>query len=177
VEDVERVLADTGLAPSSLKLEVTESSIMQNPDAALATLRRLKAMRVGLEIDDFGTGYSSLSYLQRLPFDTVKIDRSFVKEMDGGGESLEIVRTIVDLARSLDMEVVAEGVETDAQLRSLASLGCEYGQGYYFAKPAAAHATRAIMQERHEMREAFAILGRGVSPAHQLDLPVTVVNR
>jgi diguanylate cyclase (GGDEF)-like protein/PAS domain S-box-containing protein len=158
VEDVERVLAETGLDPNCLKLEVTESSIMQNPDAALVTLRRLKAMHVGLEIDDFGTGYSSLSYLQRLPFDTVKIDRSFVREIGASSESLEIVRTIVELARSLSMDVVAEGVETKDQLQSLADLGCEYAQGFYFSKPIGIQATQALMRERADFQLAFAVL-------------------
>ncbi len=158
VEDVERVLAETGLDPKYLKLEVTESSIMQDPETALATLRRLKLMNIGLEIDDFGTGYSSLSYLQRLPFDTVKIDRSFIRELGVSAESSEIVRTIVELARSLEMEVVAEGVETEDQFRKVTGLGCEYVQGYYFAKPATAETTQALMAERGELQRAFAIL-------------------
>jgi diguanylate cyclase (GGDEF)-like protein/PAS domain S-box-containing protein len=158
VEDVERVLAETGLDPGCLKLEVTESSIMQDPETALATLRRLKLMRIGLEIDDFGTGYSSLSYLQRLPFDTVKIDRSFIRELGTGAESSEIVRTIVELARSLEMGVVAEGVETEDQFQKVTTLGCEYVQGYYFAKPAPAQATEALMEERCDLQRAFAML-------------------
>jgi EAL domain-containing protein (putative c-di-GMP-specific phosphodiesterase class I) len=181
VEDIERVLAETGLNPRCLKLEMTESSIMQNPETAIATLRQLKLMHIGLEIDDFGTGYSSLSYLQRLPFDTVKIDRSFVKELGVCGESLEIVRTIVDLARSLKMEVVAEGIETKDQLRDLADLGCEYGQGYYFSKPVGAPTAQLIMQERDEFHRAFALLncsdaqcagpGQGDSVAQRSQLP------
>ncbi len=158
VEDIERVLAETGLNPKCLKLEVTESSIMQNPETALATLQRLKTMHIGLEIDDFGTGYSSLSYLQRLPFDTVKIDRSFVKDLGVFGERREIVKTIVDLARSLQMNVVAEGIETKDQLQNLANLGCEYGQGYYFSKPVCAQTTQSRMQERDELQRAFAVL-------------------
>jgi diguanylate cyclase (GGDEF)-like protein/PAS domain S-box-containing protein len=158
VEDVERVLSKTGLDPKFLKLETTESSIMRDPETAIATLRRLKLMGVGLEIDDFGTGYSSLSYLQRLPFDTVKIDRSFIKELDAGGESSEIVRTIVELARSLGMEVVAEGVETGEQFRNVTTLGCDYVQGYYFAKPAGAETTQALMAARQELQRDFATL-------------------
>jgi EAL domain-containing protein (putative c-di-GMP-specific phosphodiesterase class I) len=168
VEDVERVLEETGLDPRCLKLEMTESSIMQNPDTALDILRRLKLMQVGLEIDDFGTGYSSLSYLQRLPFDTVKIDRSFIKELGVSGESLEIVKTIVDLARSLQMDVVAEGIETQDQLHNLADLGCEYGQGYYFSKPVGALTTQAIMQERDDFNRAFALLEGAASETPDL---------
>ena len=158
VEDVGRVLAETGLDPRYLRLEVTESSIMQDPEAALTTLRRLKLMHIGLEIDDFGTGYSSLSYLQRLPFDTVKIDRSFVRELGVSGESLEIVKTIVDLARSLQMGVVAEGIETKEQLRNLANLGCEYGQGYYFSKPVGAQTIQSGMQQLDDFQRSFAVL-------------------
>jgi diguanylate cyclase (GGDEF)-like protein/PAS domain S-box-containing protein len=158
VQDVERVLGETGLPANCLKLEVTEGSIMHDPEKSIATLRRLKAMEIGLEIDDFGTGYSSLSYLQRLPFDTVKIDRSFIKELGVNAESSEIVRTIVELARSLDMEVVAEGVETEDQLRRVTTLGCEYVQGYYFAKPAGSKTTQTLMKERDELRRAFALL-------------------
>ena len=155
---MERVLSETGLDPKCLKLEVTEGSIMQNPDAALATLRRLKLMNIRLEIDDFGTGYSSLSYLQRLPFDTVKIDRSFIRELGVSTESSEIIRTIVELAHSLEMEVVAEGVETEDQFHKVTSLGCEYVQGYYCAKPAAAKNTQTLLEARDEMQRAFAML-------------------
>ena len=167
VQDVERVLAETGLDPKCLKLEVTEGSIMQNPETALDTLRRLKLMGIGLEIDDFGTGYSSLSYLQRLPFDTVKIDRSFIKELGVGAESSEIVKTIIDLARSLEMEVVAEGVETEDQLQKLTALGCTYAQGYYLSRPVSAQTTQALMVERVELRRGFGTLSgeSSVEPA------------
>jgi diguanylate cyclase (GGDEF)-like protein len=158
VGDVESILADTGLNPNSLKLEITESSIMGNPEATLDTLRQLKALNIGLEIDDFGTGYSSLSYLRKLPFDTLKIDRSFVKELGTSAESLEIVKTIIGLARSLEMRVVAEGVETAVQLGKLSDLGCNCAQGFYFSKPASSSATAAILQERWEFEQAFTML-------------------
>jgi predicted signal transduction protein with EAL and GGDEF domain len=158
VRDVERVLSETGLDPQCLKLEMTEGSIMQHPETSLDTLRRLKLMGIGLEIDDFGTGYSSLSYLQRLPFDTVKIDRSFIKELGIGAESSEIVKTIIDLARSLDLKVVAEGVETEDQLQVLTTLGCNYAQGYYFAKPSSSQTTQVRMLERNDMRRDFVSL-------------------
>jgi len=158
VEDVERVLAETGLTPECLKLEVTEGSIMQDAETALATLRRLKSLGIGLEIDDFGTGYSSLSYLQRLPFDTVKVDRSFIKELGASAESSEIVRTIMELARSLQMDVVAEGVETEDQFQQLAALGCNYVQGYYFSKPVSAPATQSLLLERDRLQRSFAAL-------------------
>ena len=158
VGDVERVLRETGLDARCLKLEITESSIMQDAEKSLATLRQLKLLGVGLEIDDFGTGYSSLSYLQRLPFDTVKIDRSFIKELGIGAESSEIVKTIVELARSLDMDVVAEGIETQDQLDTVATLGCEFVQGYYFAKPLGAPLTEELMQERSELQRDLALV-------------------
>jgi diguanylate cyclase (GGDEF)-like protein/PAS domain S-box-containing protein len=150
VEDVESALADSGLNPQSLALEVTESSIMGNAQQTLATLDRLKAMNVGLEIDDFGTGYSSLSYLQRLPFDTLKIDRSFVREMTTGNGSLDIVKAVVQLAHSLKLEVVAEGVETELQLCKLRELGCDYLQGYLFSRPVDAGAARRHWLETYE---------------------------
>jgi EAL domain-containing protein (putative c-di-GMP-specific phosphodiesterase class I) len=113
---------------------------------------------IGLEIDDFGTGYSSLSYLQRLPFDTVKVDRSFIKELGVSAESSEIVKTIMELARSLQMDVVAEGVETEDQFQQLAALGCQYVQGYYFSRPVSAPATQTLMVERDRMQRSFAAL-------------------
>lgn len=158
VEDVQQVLRETGLDPKCLKLEVTEGSIMQDAETALTTLRQLKLMGIGLEIDDFGTGYSSLSYLQRLPFDTVKIDRSFIRELGVSAESSEIVKTIVELARSLEMCVVAEGVETKDQFERLITLGCQYVQGFYFARPAGAQTTQRLMHERDQLQRSFAVL-------------------
>jgi EAL domain-containing protein (putative c-di-GMP-specific phosphodiesterase class I) len=135
VEQITTLVHDTGLAASCLKLEITESSFMENLDEAIAVLLRLKALGVQLGIDDFGTGYSSLSYLYRLPVDTLKIDRSFVSRIGAHGEDVEIVGTIVSLAHNLKFDVIAEGVETIEQLTQLRALGCEYGQGYYFSKP------------------------------------------
>jgi diguanylate cyclase (GGDEF)-like protein/PAS domain S-box-containing protein len=162
VEEVVAVLRETSLSPACLKLEVTESSIMGNPEVVLDVLRRLKALGVGLEIDDFGTGYSSLSYLQKLPFDTVKVDRSFVKELGNSTESFEIVKTIVDLARSLQMRVVAEGVETRDQLESLSGLGCNYAQGFYFSKPIGAEATYASLCTQAEARQDIQRLAQAL---------------
>jgi len=132
---VEETLNATGLDPRSLALEVTETVMMENAEVALATLAQLKDRQLRISIDDFGTGYSSLSYLQRLPIDNLKIDQSFVAQMKPAGESLEIVRSIITLAHSLGKQVIAEGVETGEQLALLRSLGCEYGQGYFFSKP------------------------------------------
>ncbi len=135
LEDVELALAESGLKHESLALEMTESSIMGDAEQTLATLVSLKKMNIRLEIDDFGTGYSSLSYLQRLPFDVLKIDRSFIRELSAGKGSLDIVKAILQLANSFRLEVIAEGVETEDQLSVLRALGCGSLQGYLFSKP------------------------------------------
>ncbi|HVF57367.1 MAG TPA: EAL domain-containing protein [Pyrinomonadaceae bacterium] len=135
ISQVAAVMKDTGIAPHSLKLEITESVVMENIETATELLRQLRALGVQLSIDDFGTGYSSLSYLHRFPINTLKIDRSFVTRMTENNENMEIVRTIIVLAQNLGMDVVAEGVETNDQLALLRKLGCENGQGYFFSKP------------------------------------------
>ncbi|HYT95128.1 MAG TPA: EAL domain-containing protein [Gemmataceae bacterium] len=135
VETIEEIIQETGLAPRSLKLEITESAIMKDPDTATAMLTRLRELGIHVGIDDFGTGYSSLGYLHRFPVNTLKIDRSFVNRMDKAEEHAQIVQTIVTLAHNLNMDVIAEGVETATQRASLAKLACEYGQGYYFSRP------------------------------------------
>jgi diguanylate cyclase (GGDEF)-like protein len=136
VNQIREVLSETHLEPRHLKLEITESAVMDNAETAVQLLRRLKALGVQLSIDDFGTGYSSLGYLHRFPVDTLKIDRSFIGRIGETAENIEIVRTIVSLAENIGMEVVAEGVETLAQFRQLRKLNCQYGQGYLFARPA-----------------------------------------
>jgi diguanylate cyclase (GGDEF)-like protein/PAS domain S-box-containing protein len=133
VEQVDAVLRDSGLPPRLLKLEVTESMVMENTDSAIALLRRLKALGVHIAIDDFGTGYSSLSYLLRLPADSLKIDRSFVSGSGDPGRNANIVRTVVGLAYSLGLDVVAEGVETEEQRALLEDLGCPLAQGFLFS--------------------------------------------
>ncbi len=135
IEQVETVLSETGLSADRLKLEITESVIMENPEMAVDLLRKLKALGTHVCIDDFGTGYSSLSYLLRFPADTLKIDRSFVNALGKGGRERDIVGAIVSLGKSLDMDVVAEGVETAEQREILRNLGCGYGQGYLFSRP------------------------------------------
>jgi diguanylate cyclase (GGDEF)-like protein len=147
VERVEQILQATGLPPSSLKLELTESLMMEHAEATITILQKLKALGIQLAIDDFGTGYSSLSYLYQFPIDTLKIDRSFVNRMDVELEKLELVRTIATLAWNLSMNVVAEGIETQQQLSHLKALGCEYGQGYFFSKPVDAIATEQLLAD------------------------------
>jgi EAL domain-containing protein (putative c-di-GMP-specific phosphodiesterase class I) len=132
---VGKILDETGLNASNLKLEITESVLMSDAESVTHILAQLRSLGVGLHLDDFGTGYSSLSYLHRFPIDTLKIDRSFISRMGGGSENSEIARAIVTLAHSLGMEVIAEGVETEQQLAELKALKCEYGQGNLFSEP------------------------------------------
>jgi diguanylate cyclase (GGDEF)-like protein/PAS domain S-box-containing protein len=141
---IERILAETGVAASSLKLEITESTIIENMAQIVELLLQLKELGVKVAIDDFGTGYSSLSYLQRLPIDSLKVDRSFVSCMTRDG--MEIVRAIVGLAHNLGLDVVAEGVETPEQLSQLQLLGCEFGQGYLFSAAVDASGIPAVLR-------------------------------
>ncbi|HEX8144889.1 MAG TPA: EAL domain-containing protein [Pyrinomonadaceae bacterium] len=149
VEQVKAVLEDTGIDPRGLKLEITESVVMENIEMTTALLWKLRELGLRLSIDDFGTGYSSLSYLHRFPIDTLKIDRSFISRMIDNNENKEIVRTIVMLAQNLGMDVVAEGVETKAQLEELRRLQCENGQGYLFSKPMVMKAAEKIISDTY----------------------------
>jgi diguanylate cyclase (GGDEF)-like protein/PAS domain S-box-containing protein len=135
VEDIASVLRETGAAPGRLKLEITESVLMEDAETAVSMLTELRGLGVRVCIDDFGSGYSSLGYLLRFPADTLKIDRSFVSEMGRSDRGMKIIATIVSLGRSLGLEVVAEGVEDETQRSQLMSLGCLLGQGFLFAKP------------------------------------------
>ena len=134
-EKIEQVLRESHLDPWHLKLEITETVVMENSELAAITLAKLRGLGVRLSIDDFGTGYSSLSYLNRFPVHTLKIDRSFVTRMSQADENLQIVKTIVTLAGNLGMEVIAEGVETEDQLEQLRALKCQYAQGFLFSEP------------------------------------------
>jgi len=145
VETVDRILAETEIDGSHLKLEITESAIVDNAEIAIAILEQLKARQVQLSIDDFGTGYSSLSYLQQFPVDTLKIDRAFVSRIGRTDEDLKIIQAIVTLAHSLGMRVIAEGIETPQQLAYLKELGCEFGQGYFFARPLDMESAQELM--------------------------------
>ena len=128
---------ETGIEPEFLELEITESTIMKNVDRAVEMLRELKSLGVRLSVDDFGTGHSGLAHLQRYPISTLKIDRAFIERMLGSAQSMEIVRSSIGLAHSLGMNVVAEGVETEAVREKLLELGCDFGQGWHFGMPAA----------------------------------------
>jgi EAL domain-containing protein (putative c-di-GMP-specific phosphodiesterase class I) len=135
VEQVRVILAETGLAASNLELEITEGALLKMGPEATAKMAALKALGVKLAIDDFGTGYSSLAYLKRLPLDRLKIDKSFVRDMATKPQDAAIVGAIIDLAKRLEFDIVAEGVETSDQVEKLRQLGCGVAQGYYFARP------------------------------------------
>ncbi|BAI70801.1 signaling protein [Azospirillum sp. B510] len=135
VQVVREVLRETGVEPSWIKLELTESAVMDKAEQSIRLLRDLRALGIKLSIDDFGTGYSSLSYLHKLPIDSLKVDRSFVSAMHQSEENRAIVRIIMDLARLLGFDVIAEGIETSADANLLRALACDYGQGYHFARP------------------------------------------
>ncbi len=154
-KDLERsvsdILRETGVAPELLQFEITESMLMNDPEAAERTLRALKAAGVKLSIDDFGTGYSSLAYLRRFPLDMLKIDRTFIKDMVGNPDGAAITVAIINLAHSLGLKVVAEGVETEAQVNLLALHSCDELQGYYFSKPVAAAALAEMLREERRL--------------------------
>lgn len=145
VNQIQQILTETGLPPQRLKLEITESALMESPELAARMLCELQALGIQISLDDFGTGYSSLAYLHRFPIDTLKIDSSFVRRVDEAGEQLEIVRTILTLAWNLGVDTVAEGVETMKHLNQLRLLRCDYGQGYLFAKPLKAKDATALL--------------------------------
>ncbi len=135
VDDVARVLAITGAPSGQLKLELTESVLVEDMESTIATMEALRAYGVGFSLDDFGTGYSSLSYLKRMPLDQLKIDQSFVRDVLSDPNDAAIVHTIIGLSRSLGLDVIAEGVETEEQRISLGEAGCDLYQGYLFSKP------------------------------------------
>ncbi len=147
VEQVSSALQATGLDPKMLKLEITESGIMDNAELTSQTLLELKRRSIGLSIDDFGTGYSSLSYLSRFPIDSLKIDRSFVSKLGDAAEDSHIVKAIIELAHALRLQVIAEGIETQSQLQLIRDLGCEFAQGFYIARPLTAEAFAELVRQ------------------------------
>ena len=149
IEDVARVLKETGLPNGAVKLEITESDIMRDPDRAAVILQKLREAGAGLALDDFGTGFSSLSYLTRLPFDSLKIDRYFVRTMGANEGSAKIVRSVVNLGRELSLEVVAEGVENAAMARALMEIGCHYGQGFGYAPALSSQEAEVYLNESY----------------------------
>lgn len=145
VDRVTQIVSETDLSCESLELELTESSIMENPDAAAEILRQIRRLGIAVAIDDFGTGYSSMSYLKRFSVDTLKVDRSFVTDVATDAHNAAMVRAMVTLAHDLDLRVVAEGIETESELAFLKRLRCDEGQGYFFSRPEPAAVLRAML--------------------------------
>ncbi|MCB1451532.1 MAG: EAL domain-containing protein, partial [Nitratireductor sp.] len=146
INDIHTVLKDTGLPASMLRIEITESLVMENPEYSSQVLSRIKALGAGLSLDDFGTGYSSLSYLMRFPFDTIKIDQSFVQARDRK-ERLVVLRSIIAMAHGLNQKLIAEGIEYESDIVELMQLGCEYGQGYLLGEPMAFEEAAKLVSE------------------------------
>ncbi len=153
VENIHKVITQTHINPQTLKLEITESMLMENPDIVKAKLIKVQAQNIRLSLDDFGTGYSSLSYLHNFPINTLKIDRSFILGMNLDPENTAIVQAIITLAHTLGMDVIAEGVETAEHLEPLQALGCEYGQGYLFSKPISAVEAEQLLKSQQFERQ------------------------
>src|SRR5438067_10921873 len=152
-ETLDTVLHQTGITADLLKIEVTENSFIENGEAAIRTLSRLRDMSARIAIDDFGTGYSSLSYLKRLPIDSVKLDASFVKDATSDPDDAALVMAIITLAHNLRLKVIAEGIETEEQLAFLRLLKCDRGQGYFFGKPATSHEMISAYSNHHHQRD------------------------
>ncbi|NEQ35442.1 MAG: EAL domain-containing protein [Okeania sp. SIO3I5] len=145
IAEIDGILEETNLSSSNLKLEITESALMENAESAYSLLQKLRKRQIQLSIDDFGTGYSSLSYLHRFPVNTLKIDRSFINRMEQPQQGSDIVKAIISLAHNLDMDVIAEGVETSQQWEQLQKLNCDYGQGYFFSPPVSSDRIKEIL--------------------------------
>lgn len=148
---VDQVLVETGLDAAYLELEVTESLLIDDVERAIKILQQLHDRGIALSLDDFGTGYSSMSYLRRFPIDTLKIDRSFVREVASNPDDAAIARAIIALAHSLQLNITAEGVETQEQLNYLETHGCHEVQGYYFSRPVAADALANLLRQEQSL--------------------------
>jgi diguanylate cyclase (GGDEF)-like protein len=168
VEQVQKIIQETDISPSSLKLEVTESCLIEDSLSTLTILQKIKAIGIELSLDDFGTGYSSLSYLHMFPFHTLKIDRSFVNSMEESSEKLGIIRAIVSLARNLGMDVISEGIETLSQLAQLKVLKCSYGQGYLFSKPLDSKAIETLIASEIDTKNQTTIENHSVTLEEQI---------
>jgi diguanylate cyclase (GGDEF)-like protein len=169
LDDVVRILSESGLEPNLLKLEITESALIANYDAVEDVLMQARALGIAICLDDFGTGYSSLSYLLRFPFDVIKIDRSFVRHLDGDYRRSAMVRMINELAATLGKRIIVEGVETEAELLRLRELGCEMVQGFLLSKPLTPAAVEALLLGGGTVAAAFAVEPAVISPPWQLD--------
>jgi EAL domain-containing protein (putative c-di-GMP-specific phosphodiesterase class I) len=151
VNVIASALANSGLPAERLELEITETILLHNSEVTLAMLYQLRALGVRIAMDDFGTGYSSLSYLQRFPFDKIKIDRSFVKDIAENVGSINIVRAVAALAQGLGIQATAEGVETEQQLRAIKAEGCTEMQGFLFSRPLPAGEIEAVFLARRRV--------------------------
>jgi diguanylate cyclase (GGDEF)-like protein len=170
LEQIDRVLAQTQLNPRFLKLEITESALMENGEAAIEILHQLRSRHIQLSIDDFGTGYSSLSYLHRLPVNTLKIDRSFVQRMDGHSGNMGLVPAIINMAHTLGISAIAEGIETPEQFAQLQHLYCDFGQGYLFGAPLDRQvATQLLQTNPYWHSQSYShFSGAGIYSHHQI---------
>ena len=155
IADIAASLAKSGVAAHWLEVELTESSLMENTQHTIASLQRLRAMGVKISIDDFGTGYSSLAYLRRFPIDTLKIDIAFIREVTSNPQDAAITRTIIELAHSLELRVVAEGVESQAQLAFLKAAGCDQIQGYLFSRPLPMQELERLLLEKRSLERGW----------------------
>ena len=155
MDDIERIIRQTGIDASQLEIELTESGLMEDPDGVARTLHRLRALGLTIAIDDFGTGYSSLAYLKSFPVGVLKIDRSFVRDLETDANDRGIAEAVISMARVLKVDVVAEGVETRGQLDVLEAMGCQLAQGYYISQPLPADAFPAFWM-RHRAQPQFA---------------------
>jgi EAL domain-containing protein (putative c-di-GMP-specific phosphodiesterase class I) len=157
VSTVAALLERTQLSANTLHLEITESVVIDNQQAAVTTLQALRNMGIRILMDDFGTGYSSLTYLTTLPIDRLKLDRSFASQLEKDNKIFEVVRTIITLAQTVNMSVIAEGIETASQADKLTELQCEFGQGYLFAKPQKPEAIEALLQQEFSVVPAVTV--------------------
>ena len=165
VEQIRTVIAESGIDPACLKLELTESAVMENAQMAVLMLRQIKETGVQISLDDFGTGYSSLSYLHQFPIDQLKVDRSFVSSMEENTRNGEIVRTVITLAKALNLKVVAEGIESIHQYHQLRKLGCEYGQGYLFSRPLPVADIESLLADRNRWQNILPTVHAVPPPA------------
>lgn len=171
VDQLRTIIFEANINPEFLKLEITESAVMQNAEHTIRVLNKIRDLGIKLSIDDFGTGYSSLSYLHRFPIDTLKIDRSFVGTMEDGSENGEIVRTVIALAKALNLNVIAEGIESIHQFHQLRILGCEYGQGYLFSRPLPVAEAEKLLQDPARWQNIlppndFGVIARNLEYTH-----------
>jgi EAL domain-containing protein (putative c-di-GMP-specific phosphodiesterase class I) len=173
VTDVADALDESGLTPAALVLELTESVIVEQPEEVAARFRALKALGVRLAIDDFGVGYSSLGYLRQFPVDILKIDRSFVEVIRSDEQAPAIVHGLLELARTLGLETIAEGIETEAQWHSLDREGCQFGQGYLFGKPHGDQVATRLLERQWRFDQQAAIDLAALASRHESKTAVT----